>query len=223
MKEYLPVIRSAHIFSGISEEELKAMLYCLDTKIEDYPKDAYIFHTGDSVTSIGLVLTGTVLIVQDDIWGNRNIVSEAVPGDTIATAYACAPGSLLNVSVVAETDSRIMYLNVKRVLNVCPSACSHHNRLIRNLLGELAGKNLKFSDKLTHIAQRTTRAKLMSYLSEMAQKAGSCEFDIPFSRQQLADYLSVERSGLCVELGKMKKEGLIEYEKNHFVLNIENY
>lgn len=73
MKEYLPVIRSAHIFSGISEEELKAMLSCLDTKIEDYPKDVYIFHTGDSVTSIGLVLAGTVLIVQDDIWGNRNI------------------------------------------------------------------------------------------------------------------------------------------------------
>ena len=113
-----------------------------------------------------------------------------------------------------------MFLNVKRVLNVCPSACEHHSRIIRNLLGELAEKNLRFGEKLTHMGQRTTRAKLMSYFSAEAQRLGTYEFDIPFSRQQLADYLAVERSGLSQELGKMCSEGLLDFHKNHFILKV---
>lgn len=145
---------------------------------------------------------------------------KAGPGQTFAAVYACALGSRLNVSVIAETPVTVMFLNVKRILNVCPSACSHHSRVIRNLLSELAEKNLRFNEKLTHMGQRTTRAKIMSYLSAEAQRLGKYEFDIPFSRQQLADYLGVERSGLSLELGKMKKDGLLDYHKNHFVLRL---
>ena len=220
MKDFLAVIRSAPLFSGISEEELTAMLCCLRAEKKDFPKETFILRAGDTSDSIGLVLSGTVLIVQEDIWGNRNILSKAGSGQTFAAAYACAPGSRLNVSVIAETPVTALFLNVKRVLNVCPSACSHHTRIIRNLLGELAEKDLRFSEKLTHMGQRTTRSKIMSYLSAEAQRLGTYEFDIPFSRQQLADYLGVERSGLSLELGKMKKDGLIDYRKNHFVLTV---
>ena len=122
--------------------------------------------------------------------------------------------------MLAETPVTAMFLNVKRILTVCPSACTHHSRIIRNLLGELAGKNLRFSEKLTHMGQRTTRAKLMSYFSAEAQRLGKYEFDIPFSRQQLADYLGVERSGLSLELGKMRGEGLLDFHKSHFVLKV---
>lgn len=111
-------------------------------------------------------------------------------------------------------------MDVKRILTVCPSACAHHSRIIRNLLGELAEKNLRFGEKLTHIGQRTTRSKLMSYLSAEAQRRGAVEFDIPFSRQQLADFLGVERSGLSLELGKMKQDGLLDFHKSHFVLKV---
>ena len=218
MKEFLPIIRSSTLFSGISEEELTAMLTCLETKTESFPKDTFLLRAGDTAESIGLVLSGSVLIVQEDIWGNRNILSKAGAGQTFAAAYACAPGSVLHVSVVAETPVTAMFLNVKRVLNVCPSACEHHSRIIRNLLGELAEKNLRFGEKLTHMGQRTTRAKLMSYFSAEAQRLGTYEFDIPFSRQQLADYLAVERSGLSQELGKMRSEGLLDFYKSHFVL-----
>lgn len=220
MKEFLPVIRSSSLFSGISETELAAMLPCLETREERFPKDTFLLRTGDTAESIGLVLSGSVLVVQEDIWGNRNILSKAGPGQTFAAAYACAPGSLLNVSVLAETPVTAMFLNVKRVLNVCPSACEHHSRIIRNLLGELAEKNLRFGEKLTHMGQRTTRAKLMSYFSAEAQRLGSYEFDIPFSRQQLADYLAVERSGLSLELGKMRSEGLLDFHKSHFILKV---
>ena len=220
MKEFLPVIRSSSLFSGISETELAAMLSCLGTKTGSFPKDTFLLRAGDTAESIGLVLSGSVLVVQEDIWGNRNILSKAGPGQTFAAAYACAPGSLLNVSVLAETPVTAMFLNVKRVLNVCPSACEHHSRIIRNLLGELAEKNLRFGEKLTHMGQRTTRAKLMSYLSAEAQRLGTCEFDIPFSRQQLADYLAVERTGLSQELGKMRSEGLLDFHKSHFILKV---
>ena len=220
MKEFLSVIRSSQLFSGITEEEITAMLACLDTKTESFPKDTFLLRAGDTAESIGLVLSGSVLIIQEDIWGNRNILSKAGSGQTFAAAYACAPGSLLNVSVLAETPVTAMFLNVKRVLNVCPSACAHHSRIIRNLLGELAEKNLRFGEKLTHMGQRTTRAKLMSYLSAEAQRLGTCEFDIPFSRQQLADYLAVERTGLSQELGKMRSEGLLDFHKSHFILKV---
>lgn len=196
------------------------MLSCLETREERFPKDTFLLRTGDTAESIGLVLSGSVLVVQEDIWGNRNILSKAGPGQTFAAAYACAPGSLLNVSVLAETPVTAIFLNVKRVLNVCPSACEHHSRIIRNLLGELAEKNLRFGEKLTHMGQRTTRAKLMSYFSAEAQRLGTYEFDIPFSRQQLADYLAVERSGLSLELGKMRSEGLLDFHKSHFILKV---
>ena len=196
MKDFFPILAASPLFSGVTENELDAMLTCLAAKTEQFPKDVFLLHPGDAVKEIGMVLSGCALVVQEDIWGSRN------------------------VSVVTETPTAVLFLNVKRLLTVCPSACAHHSRIIRNLLSDLAGKNLLLNEKLTHIAQRTTRAKLMSYLSAEAQRRGAVEFDIPFSRQQLADFLAVERSGLSLELGKMKKEGLLDYHKEHFVLNI---
>ena len=220
MKDFSSVIRASQLFSGISEEELAAMLACLNAEKRYFPRDTFVLRAGDTAESIGLVLSGSVLIIQEDIWGNRNILSKAGPGQTFAAAFACAPGSLLNVSVIAETPVIAMFLNVKRILNICSSACSHHNRIIRNLLSELAEKNLRFSEKLTHMGQRSTRAKLMSYFSAEAQRLGKYEFDISFSRQQLADYLGVERSGLSLELGKMHNDGLLDFHKSHFVLKV---
>ncbi len=220
MKNFLSVIKTSQLFSGISESELNEMLSCLEAKEVSFPKDTFLLRVGEKAESIGLVLSGSVLVIQEDIWGNRNILSKAGQGQTFAAAYACAAGSVLNVSVVAETPVTVMLFNVNRILNVCPSACSHHSRIVRNLLGELAEKNLRFSEKLTHMGQRTTRAKLMSYLSAQAQRKGKYEFDIPFSRQQLADYLAVERSGLSLELSKMKKDEILDFHKNHFVLKV---
>ena len=220
MKDFLPVIRASRLFSGVSERELEAMLACLRPETKDYPKDAFVLRAGDTAEAVGLVLSGTILMLQEDVWGNRNILSKAGPGQIFAAAYACAPGSVLNVSVLAETPVTVLFLNVGRVLTLCPAACAHHSRIIRNLLGELAGKNLRLGEKLTHMGQRTARAKIMSYLSAEAQRLGTYELDIPFSRQQLADYLGVERSGLSLELGKMKQDGLLEFHKNHFELKV---
>ena len=218
MKEFFPVLHTAALFSGISDEELAAMLSCLGARIDAFPKGSRLLRAGDAVDEVGLVLAGSALIVQEDIWGNRNILSKSGPGQTFAEVFACAPGAVLNVGVEAESAVTVMFLHIKRVLSMCPSACSHHNRIIRNLLSELAEKNLRLNEKLTHMGQRTMRAKLMSYFSAEALRRGVHEFDIPFSRQQLADYLGVERSGLSVELGKMRDEGLLDFHKSHFLL-----
>ncbi len=220
MKEFLAVLKTSPLFFGISDAEILEMLTCLEAKKASYKKGEFILRAGDSTETIGLVLSGSILIVQDDIWGNRNILSKIGPGQTFAAAFACAPGAVLNVTVAAETAVTVMFLNVKRILNICSSACSHHSRIVRNLLGELAQKNLKSGEKLTHMGQRSTRAKLMSYFSAEVQRSGGYEFDIPFSRQQLADYLAVDRSGLSNELCKMRDEGLIEFNKSHFKLKL---
>ena len=214
----LSVLRTSGIFSGISEEETEKMLHCLGVRPETFQKDEYILREGDRVEAFGLVITGKVMIIQEDFWGNRNILAAVGEGQCFAETFACSPGAVLNVSVMAQTNVQVLFLNVKRILTTCPSTCSHHSRMIRNLLSELAEKNLRLNEKITHLGQRSRRAKILSYLSAEAQRHGSAEFDIAFSRQQLADYLSVDRSGLSMELSRMQEEGLLEYRKNHFVL-----
>ena len=221
MKDFLSVICSSQLFSGVTETELTAVLACLDAKKTDFPKEAYLMHTGDTAEAIGLVLSGSVLIIQEDIWGNRNILSRTAPGQTYAAAFACAPNSVSNVSVVTETPTTVLFLNVKRLLTVCPSACAHHSRIIRNLVGTLAHKNLALSRRSLHTGPRTIRARLLSYLGEQARRAGSRSFTIPFDRQQLADYLNVERSALSNELSKMQRDGLLTCRRSSFCLLCE--
>lgn len=220
MQNFLSVLCRAGLFEGVAEAELPALLSCLGTRRASFPKDAFLLRAGDAAGAIGLVLAGRVLVVQEDLWGNRSLVSRSEPGQTFAAAFACAPGAALTVSAVAETPVTALFLDVSRVLTVCPAACPHHNRVIRNLLGELAGKTLRVNEKLTHMSQRTTRARLLSYLSAEARRQGARCFDIPFSRQQLADYLVVERSGLSRELCRLRDEGLLSFRRNHFELHV---
>ena len=126
MKEFFPVLHAAPLFSGISDEELAVMLSCLGARIDTFPKGARLLRAGDAVEEVGLVLAGSALVVQEDIWGNRNILSKTGPGQTFAEVFACAPGAVLNVSVEAESAVTVMFLHIRRVLSVCPSACSHH-------------------------------------------------------------------------------------------------
>ena len=208
------------LFRGATSEESAAMLPCLGASPRRFARGERILRAGEPTRYMGLVLTGSVLVEHTDLQGAVTLLGRAEPGELFAEAYACASDEPLLVDVVASEACEVLFLDARRILTQCTSTCEHHSRIIRNLLSDLAGKNLLLNEKLTHIAQRTTRAKLMSYLSAEAQRRGAVEFDIPFSRQQLADFLAVERSGLSLELGKMKKEGLLDYHKEHFVLNI---
>lgn len=218
MKNYLSILKKSTLFGGISEDEIEAMLVCLNAKKESFKKGDYILRVGDSPESIGLLLKGSLLVVQEDYWGNRNIRTRVIPGRVFSEAFACIQGAVMDVSVVADEDSEILRLNVLRVLHTCPTACSHHSRMIRNLLSDLAASALRINEKLTHMSKRTTREKLLSYLSAEAQRQGTSEFTIPFNRQQLADYLSVERSAMSAELSRMQRDRLVLINKNTFSL-----
>lgn len=216
MEKYLEILETSSLFTGFSREELTDLLPLLQARQVRWGRGAYILHAGEPVQSLGVVLTGSALVIQEDYWGSRNLMAALGPGDCFAETFACAPGLPLNVSVVADAPTEVLFLNVERMLSGVGTAGSE--KLSHHLLREMARKNVAFSMKLTHLGQRTTRAKLLSYLSTESQRQGSSEFDIPFSRQQLADYLLVERSGLSQELSKMRDEGLLEYRKNHFLL-----
>ena len=169
---------------------------------------------------MGLVISGCVLVIQEDLWGHRNILSKCHTGDFFGEPYAASPGAVLNVSVVADTDCEIILLNVQRLLISCPTACEHHQKLIRNLVSVLANKILILNDKITHVGKRTTRDKLLSYLSAESIRHSSLSFDIPFDRQQLADYLCIDRAAMSTEISKLQKEGFIKTNRNHFEIRL---
>lgn len=194
------------------------MLACLGAEERRFGKGEMIYRTGDVVTALGMVLTGRVLIESNDLWGNATVLDSVAPGRIFAETYACALGEPLMVDVVAAEPAEVLFLNVERVLKVCSNACDYHNRLIRNLLFISAQKNLNLSRKIFHTAPKSIRGRLLSYLSHQAVRNGSNCFTIPFNRQQLADYLNVDRSALSNELSKMQKEGLLKVDRNKFEL-----
>ena len=213
---------NAALFTGVAEGEIQEMLHCLNPRHADFRKDETIFRAGEAIDAFGLMLSGSALIVQEDYWGNRNILSNIVPGDLFGESFA-ATTRPLNASVVAAENCSVIFLQLQRVLTTCPTACAHHRRIIENLLAVVSEKNQILNEKLIHIAQRSTRQKLLSYLSAHARKAGSAIFEIPFNRQELADYLSVDRSALSAELSRLKAEGLLDYHRSSFkILNPRN-
>lgn len=206
------------LFRGASPEEVEGMLACLGAETRRYAKGETIFRVGDRVSALGLVCSGGVLIQANDLWGATTILDRVGPGHIFAETYACLSGEPLMVDVVAAGPAEVLFLNVERVLTVCARTCGHHSRLVRNLLAIAAEKNLNLARKIFHTASKTIRGRLLSYLSEQAIRSGSGSFTIPFDRQQLADYLNVDRSALSHELGKMQREGLLRVEKNRFFL-----
>ncbi|MGI6239213.1 MAG: Crp/Fnr family transcriptional regulator [Christensenellales bacterium] len=212
------LIAKTELFRGIDAGHVRAMLECLDARARAYRKGEAIYAVGAMAEAIGLVMSGSVHIESDDVWGNRTIIDVIAPGQVFAEAYACARTSPMMVNVVAAEDCEILLLNVERVLTTCTSACAHHSLLVRNLLSVTAQKNLKLTRRMFHISPRTLRAKLLSYLSDQAILNGRLAFDIPFNRQELADYLGVDRSALSNELSKMRRDGILDCDRNHFTL-----
>lgn len=222
MQKYLPILRSCPFFNGMRDEEILSILHCVQASTVARPRGAYILRAGDTTEVMGLVLSGSVLILQEDLWGHRNILSKCTAGDFFGEPYAATSGAVLNVNAVAEDDCALLFLNVKRLLMSCPTACGHHQKLIRNLVSVLANRLLVFNDKITHVSKRSTREKLLSYLSTESVRQASLSFDIPFDRQQLADYLCVDRAAMSVELSKLQKEGILKTKRRHFELIVDS-
>ena len=181
MPDSLPL--QSPLFQGMTPEEAAGLLACLGSDRRRYAKGQTVLHAGEVVTSLGLVLSGRVLIESGDFWGNVTVLGSAGPGEIFAETYACSPGEPLMVDVEAAEPTEVLFLDVSRVLQTCPRACGHHSRLIRALLALSAQKNLDLSRKIFHTAPKTIRGRLLAYLSYQALRAGSRRFTIPFDRQ----------------------------------------
>lgn len=218
MKKYFEILRKCPLFKDIDDSDLLRILGCLGAKVEAFDKNFSIMLEGSQAKYIGIVLSGSVHVIHSDYYGNRSILSDIGPSDMFGEAFACAGVEALPVSVVANQPSEVMFIDSNHILHTCSNNCSFHRQLIFNLMKDLATKTIMFHQRIQITSKRTTRDKLMEYLMLQSKKHGSSSFDIPFDRQELADYLEVDRSGLSSEISKLKKEGIIDSYKNHFRL-----
>lgn len=218
MKQYIPVLKRSQLFAGVGEDEIAAMLSCLDARLQTYEKGSYVFRQGQHIRHITVLMEGELLVQKDDYWGNRSIINRIDPGEMFGEAYlAPESGTILN-DVIAARNSTVIFFDVRRIITTCSSACQFHTMVVQNLFFAISEKNRTLVQKLGHMSKRSTREKLISYLSEQANRQKSASFTIPFNRQQLADFLSVDRSAMSNELCKMRDEGLLLFEKNQFTL-----
>lgn len=205
------------VFFGLEPEEYEEIINCGNAYEKSYAADTVILHMGSIVREFGIVLSGSVNIENTDLWGNRLILHNIGENQIFAETYAFC-GAALMVNVRAAENSRILFINAENLLNSKNSERTWHIKLLYNFLRLSANKNLAWSNRMFCIAAKGVRSRVMSYLSAEALKCGSSEITIPFSRQELADYLNVERSALSKELGRMQRDGLINFRKNHFQL-----
>ena len=213
------ILKTTPVLQGIEEKDLEALMSCLGAGRKQYCKGQIILSDGDPVALAGVVMEGYIQVISEDAFGNRSILEQLGPGELYGAAFACADIKHSPVSIIAVQDSKVWLIDMKKVLTVCPSVCPFHQQLINNMVYILARKNVALNEKITHISRRSTREKLLSYLSEQSKKAGKAHFTIPFNRQELADYLCVERSAMSAELGKLRKEGIIDFYKSEFWIN----
>ena len=218
MNKYFDILQKCLMFKDIDSNDLVPLLGCLGARTVDYKKAETIISEGERAENIGIVLSGGVQIVHIDYFGNRSIVADIRPGELFGESFACADVKAIPVNVIASSDSRVLLIDCMRITRSCSNSCEFHRRLIYNLLRVVATKNLMFHQKIEITSKRTTRDKLMAYLLLQAKNQGSSSFVIPYDRQQLADYLEVDRSGLSAEISKMRAEGILECRRNYFKL-----
>lgn len=211
-------LQQSMLFRGMTELEITKALQVLEAHEKSFQKGETLLIAGTITERMGLVLEGSVTIESNDAWGNRTIISHVGQGQVFAETYALLENEPMLVDVTASEDCRVLFLRSGRIQSLKNSLEPWALKYITNLLTISMHKNLILSGRSFHTAPKTIRGRVMAYLNSVSLQKHSREFDIPFDRQQLADYLNLERSALSKELGKMQKDKLIFCKKNHFLI-----
>lgn len=218
MGKYFEAVKNVPLFKDITEAEIDSLMGCLGPKVRSYAKSETILQAGQPAELMGIVIAGGAQVIDDDIYGNRTILTDVGETELFSEAFCFAGNQTMPVSIIAVSDCKVMFIDCRKIVSPCASACIFHKRLISNMLEILAAKNVVLNRKIEHLSKRRTRDKLLSYLSAEAKKQGSMRFEIPYNRQEMADYLCVDRSALSSELGKMRDEGILSFQQNMFEL-----
>ena len=217
MKEHLGALGSVELFKGIASFELEPMLDCIGARVVKLCKGDIALMEGNKSEHIGVVLSGQMEVVREDYDGNRSLISTAATGEIFAETLCCAEVPESPVTVISVAQSTVMLLDFPRILNTCTNSCAFHSRLIANMIKLIAGKILYLETRMSIVSIKTIRLKVVRYLESLGAVPGQV-ISIPFNREEMAEYLCVERSALSHELSKMKRDGLLEYRKNSFMM-----
>lgn len=215
MNEY-KILEGISLFHGIGADDLADILRCLNTVRKRYSRNQPLISEGDEIKSLGIILTGSVQIVREDIAGNRMLVAGLAAGDIFAETLACAGVKESPLGVYANEECTVLWVSVVRMVTTCSNACGFHGLLISNLLRLLAEKNLFLNSRMELLSKRSTREKILAYLIAQPGSNKSGPFEIPLNRNEMADYLCIDRSAMSRELGRLRDEGIIDFHKNHF-------
>lgn len=213
------ILKKMELFQNIHEDDIPGMLKCLDCKIKTYHKDEFIFLAGESTPAVGILLAGKAQVIKENIHGDRLIIRKLSAGDMFGESYASMAVKVMPVSVYTLEETQVLLFDLKKIILTCKSACVFHQTLIMNLMKIIARKNAVLSEQMFYLSHKTIRSRMEAYLLDQADKHGSYTFSIPFKRNELAEYLCMDRSAMLRELGKMKEEGILSYNKNTFQIN----
>jgi CRP-like cAMP-binding protein len=214
MEKIFKAIDKNPLFAGIEPNDFKSMLNCLSARVEDNRKNDVIILTGNPVNFVGLILSGRVQVIREDMDGNASILTELEMYDIFGETFACAGVEVSPVTVSATEDTSVLLMNYKKIITLCSSNCPFHAKLVENMLKVVAQKNMMLNQKIEILSKRSTREKLMSFFE--TQRGTGRFFTIPYNREELASYLCVDRSAMSNELSKMRNEGIIDFHKNSF-------
>lgn len=213
-----PELIASPIFRGITEDDVFDLLECAGARLKSFSAGERIYKAGDSDVKVGVIASGSSHAEREDVFGNRVIIGTFKAGDVLCASFACASKRELPISVLARTACDVVMLDPDRVVNTCSSECKKHHALIRNMLRVIAEHDLELDEKMEILTARTTRAKLGAFLTAEARRASSPKFAIQLNRSELADYLAVDRSAMSSELSRMKRDGLIDFDRTSFTL-----
>lgn len=211
------LLKKSILFKDMTDTERNECLLTLNAYRKSYKKGNAILHAGDLTDQMGMVLSGSVTIESNDMWGNRTILSHVGSGQFFAETYALLTEEVMLVDVMANENCQILFIYIGDLISNMQNAVWSH-KLYRNLLMISSLKNLTLSGRSFHTAPKSARGRILAYLNTVSLQKRSTEFDIPFDRQQLANYLNLERTNMSKELTRMRREGIIECRKNHFNL-----
>ncbi|MEY8297761.1 MAG: Crp/Fnr family transcriptional regulator [Emergencia timonensis] len=216
MRNYIDEIKTLPLFTGIKHEDLEPMLTCLGSYLKTYKKGQFVSLAEEPLKCVGVLLSGKVHMIKEDLWGNKTILVLIKEGGVFGETFACGSDMVSTVTFVTASECKVLFMPFDRILHSCNLSCVFHHRLIENMVRLIADKNVQFLERLEVASKRTLREKILSFLSAQAEFHDNREFVISMGRLELADYLCVDRSALTRELSNMEDDGLIEYEKNRF-------
>lgn len=216
--KYLNLLKKLPLFFNLSDNEILFILKFFNFSEENFDKNSLIFQAGNPITKIGIIISGELNIIKEDFWGNRNILGKFKSGEIFGEVFALSKRSTPNLSVEASQNCKILFLDLKDFLINNPKNPFEIYKFLNNVFQISLKKNILLTQKIEHITKKSLKEKIISFLSAEALKNKSNSFDIKFDRQELADYLSVDRSALSRELSTLKKQKILDYNKNHFTL-----